>query len=313
LSRSDGLSLFRLRVFTAVVEEGGYAAAARALDIAQPTVIFHVRALDQIYDSRLLHFQDRKVVLTPAGQAVYRAARLMLRDARNLERVVQEVREGQVGQLQVGASMALEMPSFLERILAPFRHAHPRVRLTIHFGHSIDLAERVHDRELDLAYVLSWHFPKGVHHERLHDAEFVYVVAPHHPLARLERVTPQQIADAGIIAAPIDSLTWANYTMLLRASGVENPNIVVEMDGFQPRVLAAQAGWGVLGMFVPPYARATPLVGLQRLRLETPPPRAELSLVTIDESLWTPVVASFAQWLRHATETPVAGPDAAGV
>ena len=174
--------------------------------------------------------------------------------------------------------MALEMPSFLEHVLAPFHRAHPRVQLAIHFGHSIDLAERVRNRELDLAYVLSFHFPKGVQHERLHDAEFVYVVAPHHPLARLERVTPQQIADAGIIAAPI-----------------------VEMDGFQPRVLAAQAGWGVLGMFVPPYARATPLVGLQQLRLETPPPLAELSLVTKDESLWTPVVASFVQWLRQAT------------
>jgi len=178
--------------------------------------------------------------------------------------------------------MALEMPSFLEHVLAPFHRAHPRVQLAIHFGHSIDLAERVRNRELDLAYVLSFHFPKGVQHERLHDAEFVYVVAPHHPLARFERVTPRQAADAGIIAAPIDSLTWASYTLLMRASGVENPNIVVEMDGFQPRVLAAQAGWGVLGMFVPPYARATPLVGLQQLRLETPPPLAELSLVTMD-------------------------------
>jgi DNA-binding transcriptional LysR family regulator len=302
LSGSDGLSLFRLRVFTAVVEAGGYAAAARALDVAQPTVIFHVRALDQIYNSRLVLFQDRKIVMTAAGQAVYRAAKLMLRDAQNLERAVQEVRDGQVGQLQIGASMALEVPSFLEHILAPFRHAHPRVRLTIHFGPSIDLAERVRDRELDLAYVLSWHFPEGVHHERLHDAEFVYVVAPHHPLARFDRVTPQQVADAGIIAAPIDSLTWANYTALMRATGVENPNIVVEMDGFQPRVLAAQAGWGVLGMFIPPYARALPLVGLQKLRLDTPPPLTELSLVTSDESLWTPVVASFVQWLRHPAQ-----------
>jgi DNA-binding transcriptional LysR family regulator len=301
LSAYDGLSLFRLRVFTVVVEEGGYAAAARALDIAQPTVIFHVRALDQIYASRLLQFQDRKVVLTPAGEAVYRAARVMLRDARNLERVVHEVRDGQVGQLQLGASMALELPSFMVRVIAPFHQAHPRVRLRIHFGHSVRLAEQVRDRGLDLAYVLSWHFPKGLHHERLHDAEFVYVVASHHPLARLERVTPDQIADAGMITAPIDSLEWANYALLLRASGIEDPRIAVEMDGFQSRVLAAQAGMGVLGMFVPPYARATPLVGLQQLRLETPPPRAELSLVSVEESLWTPVVASFVEWLRQVT------------
>jgi DNA-binding transcriptional LysR family regulator len=301
---SDGLSLFRLRVFVAVVDEGGYAAAARALDVAQPTVIFHVRALCRIYNAQLLLFENHKLVLTPAGQAVYRAAKLLLRDAGNLQRAVEELRDGQVGQLKVGASMALEMPSFLRHVLAPFRRAHPRVQLAVHFGHSVDIAERVHNRELDLAYVLNFHFPNGVRHERLHDAEFVFVVSPHHPLARLERITPHQIADAGIIAAPIDSVTWANYILLLRASGIENPTIALEMDGFQPRVLAAQLGWGVLGMFVPPYARGAPLEGLQVLRLERPPALAELSLVTLDESLWTPAVASFAELLRAIAHTP---------
>jgi hypothetical protein len=47
------------------------------------------------------------------------------------------------------------------------------------------------------------------------------VVAPHHPLARLEHVTPQQIADAGIIAAPIDSLAWASVTLLMRPQGLK--------------------------------------------------------------------------------------------
>jgi DNA-binding transcriptional LysR family regulator len=306
LSGYDGLSLFRLRVFVAVVDEGGYAAAARVLDVAQPTVAFHVQALERLYATRLLQFHDRRVVLTPAGEAVLRGARVMLQDAHNLERLVREVRDGAVGHLTLGASMALELPSFFTCILAPFRAAWPRVGLSIHFGHSIGLAERVADRTLDLAYVLSWHFPSGVHHEPLHEAEFVYMVAAHHPLARAERVTPRQIAEAGIIAAPIDSLEWANYDRLLRASGVSDPRIAAEIEGFQPRVLAAQAGWGVLGMFVPPFAGQplAPPLGLKQLHLDGPPARAEFSLVSADERLWTPVVASFADWLRQATARP---------
>jgi DNA-binding transcriptional LysR family regulator len=278
------------------------------LDLAQPTVMFHVRALDQVYKSPLLLFHNRKLVLTTPGQLVYRAAKLILRDAGNLARAVEEVRDGQVGQLKLGASMALEMPSFLEHVLGPFRRAHPRVQLAVHFGHSIDLAERVYNRELDLAYVLNFHFPNGVRHERLHDAELVYVVAPHHPLARLEWVTAEQIASAGIIAAPLDSLTWANYTTLLRGSGIENPNIAAEIDGFQPRVLAAQLGWGVLCMFLPPYARAMPLQGLHELRLRKPTPRVEFHLVTTDESFWSPSVINFADWLRQATRTSASSP-----
>ena len=294
----EGLSLFRLLVFTTVVDKGGYSAAAASLDLSQPTVSFHVRALEKHFGARLLLYRERGVHLTAEGEAVYRAAQAMLRDAERLRQTVEQLRGGELGRLQIGASMAFEIPAYFERVLGPFRRAHPGVHLSMTFGHSVRLAEAVRDHALDFAYVLDWHLPSGVHHQSLHEAEFVFMVAPSHPLARREVVSPAAITDVGIISAPVDSLEWANYSALLRASGVAHPRVNVEVDGIQARVLAAQAGLGVLGMFVPPYADDASFAPLVRLRLEQPPARAQFGLVSREPHLWTSVMDAFATRLR---------------
>src|SRR5215208_4998285 len=116
---------------------------------------------------------------------------------------IRNLGEGQSGQLRVGASMAFELSAFFERIVAPFRRSHPRVQLTLQFGHSVRLAEAVHDDQLDLAYVINWRLPTGAGYERLHSGDFVLMVAADHPLARKRQVASEDVYAAGLITAPI--------------------------------------------------------------------------------------------------------------
>lgn len=56
------------RVFQCVVDEGGFAAAARKMDLT-PTVVTHlVQDLEQSLGVRLLHRTTRKMSLTQAGE-----------------------------------------------------------------------------------------------------------------------------------------------------------------------------------------------------------------------------------------------------
>ena len=71
--------------------------------------------------------------------------------------------------MRIGASMAFELPAFFQLVVAPFQRAHPRVQLAVEFGHSLRLAEAVHDKRLDLAYVVNWRLPAGARYSRLHD------------------------------------------------------------------------------------------------------------------------------------------------
>jgi DNA-binding transcriptional LysR family regulator len=129
------------------------------------------------------------------------------------------------------------------------------------------------------------------------------MVAPHHPLARQEVVSEAQVYDAGLITAPMHSQEWPHYDQLLREAGLRRYRVALEIDGVHARLLATQAGLGVMGVFVPPYAAAQMHAVLHPLQLGQPPPRAEFGLVSREPELWTPAARQFGDWMRHIAAT----------
>jgi DNA-binding transcriptional LysR family regulator len=299
-----GLSLQRLQVFVAVVDHGGFSAAGAALDLGQPTVSFHIKALEHLLGARLLSYRERRVHLTAEGQALYRFASTLLRDAERVAATIRNIRDGQVGSLRIGASMAFELPAFFHLVVAPFQRDHPRVQLAFEFGHSVRLAEAVQEQRLDLAYVVNWRLPVGAPYTRLHDGEFVLMVATHHPLARKSPVTSEDVYGAGLITAPLFSQEWPHYEHLLRAAGLSTYRVGLEIDGVQARLAATEAGLGVMGVFVPPYAASDLARRLCRLELSGPPPRLEFGVVRRQTHERTTAAAHFEAWLERATREP---------
>lgn len=295
---AGGLDLFRLLVLVTVVERNGYSAAAEHLNVSQATVSFHVQALERFFGAKLLVYEKRAIHLTPAGEEVYRAAGPMLHESERLAQSVRDIRQGRRGRVSVGASMAFEQPFFFERVIAPFARTNEGTHLSLRFGHSVAEAEAVQSHELDLAYVIAWQLPSGVRYEPLHQALFTFLVSAEHPLAGRDGVTVDDIAEAGLIAAPLDSLEWSYYGRVLRACGLDTVDPVLEVDGIQARVLAAQAGLGVFGTFFPPYAGQDACGALVALRVDHPLPSVDVGLVSRADGTSSASVDAFADWLR---------------
>lgn len=294
-------SLQRLKVFVTVVEQRGYSAAAGHLQMAQPSVSYHVHALERAVGAELVIYRNRSIHLTPEGDEVYRTARTMLNEGERLEETIEMMRGGQIGRLAIGASIAFEHQFFLDLIIAPFVHTHPDVYLALQFAHSIDLAEGVSTGSLDMAYVNDWQIPEELEFEPLHDAELIFLVAPDHELAARTEITSDDINAAGLITAPIDTGEVISYHEMLRSSGIRNPNMRIEIDGIQARKLAVQAGLGVLATFAPAYAGEHAMEPLRTLRLAGDTPRIEFGIVTRKKQPWTPLMKDMGAWLRSVT------------
>ena len=69
-----------MRVFERVVDEGGFAAAARALDMSAPVVTRLVADLEEHLGTRLLQRTTRRLSLTEAGQIYLNRVRNILQD-----------------------------------------------------------------------------------------------------------------------------------------------------------------------------------------------------------------------------------------
>jgi DNA-binding transcriptional LysR family regulator len=292
------ISLHRLRVFVTVVDVGGYTAAAALLDMAQPSVSYQVRSLERALGTDLVVYRKRDIHLTPAGEVVYRAALTILNEGSRLGDTIDRMKEGQLGRIAVGASIAFEHQFFFDLVVAPYVKAHPEAHLALRFAHSVDLAEGVSTGALDMAYVNDWLIPPDLDFQRLHASELVFLVSPDHALASRGGLTPDDINSAGLIVAPIESGEVISYHEMLSSSGIRNPRIALEIDGIQARKLAAQAGLGVLATFAPSYAGEHAMDPLRTIRLAEPTPLIEFGLLTRKDRPWTPLMEEMADWLN---------------
>lgn len=299
---SPDLSLMRLRVFAAVAEQGGYSAAARSLGLSQPTVSFHVQALEQAFGTTLLIYRERRAHLTPAGEAVHALARRTLRDVAELSAQIAGLAAGQAGRVRLAVSIAFEQAFFFREVIAPFGRAHPNIELCLRFGTSRQMVEAIRAREADLAYVMHCHMPSDVRYQPLHGSRAVFLAAETHPLAAQPGPAPAQAGDPDLIAAPLDSAEWEYYGQVIRDAGLRHYRVALEITGIQARVLAAQAGLGVLAAFWPAYAGPVTLPGLRPVRIGGDSPSGpEFGLVQRREEPVMRSVTVLASWVRHVT------------
>jgi DNA-binding transcriptional LysR family regulator len=292
------LDLFRLRVFVTVVDRNGYSAAARLLNLAQPTVSHHVSELERACGTELLHYKTRAVHLTEAGQEIYRTALVMLAEQERLIDSLGDIKKGRGGRIRLGASMSFEQQHFFEHVIAPFRRAHEATLLSVRFGHSRREAQAVLDRELDLAYVIRWHLPGDAVFEPLQQVRLTFFASPGHPLAGRESVTAAEIAIAGLITAPLNGLETGMYRESLREFGLTGDHSVLEVEGLQARLLATAAGLGVIGTFVPDDSGAAAFGDLVALPVEGTPTAIDVGLVRRAGDPRSSSTDELAGWLR---------------
>jgi DNA-binding transcriptional LysR family regulator len=292
------LDLFRLLVFVTVVDRNGYSAAARHLHLAQATVSHHVAGLEKSLGTGLIRYRQGAISLTVAGHEVYRVAQVMLREQDRLGLFLEDLRLGRSGRVRLGASMAFEQEYFFQKIIAPFCAAHPEIFLSLRFGHSRGHAQAVLDNELDVAYGIRWHLPPDVDFEPLHEARFTFLAARNHPLAAKASVTVDEIAGAGLITAPQSDIESTYYNQVLLECGLTPGRSVLEVDGLQARLLAADAGLGVLGTFIPAYAGDATRGPIVALPVEGPRPEVSVGLIRRQEEALPAGADALADWLR---------------
>ncbi|HEX2138247.1 MAG TPA: LysR substrate-binding domain-containing protein [Woeseiaceae bacterium] len=132
-------------VFVRVVQEGGFTAAARSLELSKGAVSKLVSRLEARLGARLLNRTTRRITLTEVGDAFYRRAVIALGELEDAEREVTEHTGTPRGHLRVSA------PSFygaeiLSRYLAEFRRRYPDISLELRLENRlVDLVEERFD------------------------------------------------------------------------------------------------------------------------------------------------------------------------
>jgi len=172
------MDLRRLRLFLAVVDEGGMTRAAEAAHVSQPSVSQAVRELEAELGTPLFHRVGRRVVLTAAGEALVEPARQVLRDVETGQAAVEAVAGLAAGRLDLVA-----LPTLAADPVAPlvgaFRTAHPGVDIALADpADAATVVELVASGDSELGITAEPVVGAGLTSHALHDQDLLAVLPP---------------------------------------------------------------------------------------------------------------------------------------
>ncbi|AMP01218.1 bacterial regulatory helix-turn-helix, lysR family protein [Collimonas arenae] len=183
------ISLDALLILDAIDRRGSFSAAGTELHRVPSTISYTVSKLEQDLGVQVFERQGPKVVLTRAGAELLKEGRYLLKAAEDLEHRVRRVASGWETEITVCIDSLFSINA-LETDIAAFCAVADKTRLRIARESLAGTWEALLDRRVDLLIAAPGQGPAGggYNTEPMGTISFVFVVAPTHPLAKVNKV-----------------------------------------------------------------------------------------------------------------------------
>lgn len=189
------LSLEALQIIDAIDRRGSFAKAGQELHKVASTISYVVNKLEDDLQVRLFTRNGTRVALTPAGSALLKEGRYLLRAAEELEHRVRKVQSGWETELVLCLD-GMFSPGALDEDIRAFTAVAPQTRLRFLAETLSGPWEALLERRADLLVGVAGDGPAGGGYvaRALGELAFRFAVAPSHPLAgEAEPLTPTQL------------------------------------------------------------------------------------------------------------------------
>lgn len=234
-----------LETLLAVAEHGGIGAAARALEMQQPSVTDQIKRLERHLALDLVQRGPLGSVLTTEGTAVADWARDVVSASDRLESGVAALRRRHGSQLQVSASMTIA-EYLMPRWLAELAARAPETGVSLRMRNSQQVAEDVLHDAADVGFVETPRLPAGLHKRTFAEDELVIVVGRDHPWRRKRKPrTVAELAAGQLIVREEGSGTRDAFEHALRRAGVQYASPRLKLGSTAAIKAAVHSGQGI--------------------------------------------------------------------
>jgi DNA-binding transcriptional LysR family regulator len=285
----------QLEYFLAVVDHGGVNRAAQALHLAQPSLSQAIRTLERDLGSQLFHRVGRRVVLTPAGQALVEPARQVVRGLASARASVESTAGLQAGRVEI-AAMPSQTVEPLSSMIRGFTTEYPGLSVAIRAAPTATVVlDMVKSGVTELGLLGTPEPAKapGVHLEPAGVQRFVLIAPPGSPFADGRVVRREELRGQRLIVGQTGT-GMRRLVDELQADGIELTTVVESehREAFLPLVLGG-VGCAVLTDSWAPLARQAGAT----VSLLEPPAYLQLSLASRDAPL-SPAAEAFLKVAR---------------
>ena len=231
------MDLAALRIFKAVVDEGGVNKAAARLHRVPSNVTTRVKQLEEQLGAKLFAREGRKLKLSAEGKVLLNYAEQLLRLSSEAETALRGGKPR--GTLRIGAlesTSAARLPPILSR----YHLLYPQVSVELVTGTSGALVSLVHAQEIEAAFVAEPFNAAGLEARSAFREEIVLIVPKSLPRIR----SPRDIANLTVIAFASGCSYRRRLEAWLDAAGV-HPDRTMEFQSYHTIIACVAAGSGI--------------------------------------------------------------------
>lgn len=197
------MDIHQLETFLAVVEEGSFSGAAKALGRTQPAVSQVIGRLEDELGQRLFERPARRGGMTDAGKALVEYAQRLITVREQARVALEDVRALRAGRLAIAANELTCL--YLLPVLDQFRRLYPGVSVTVQRSLASRVPASVLDYAVDLGVTTYRPAEPGLRAIVVYRDQLVFVVPPSHPLARRPEVSITMLGSESFVAHHVSS------------------------------------------------------------------------------------------------------------
>lgn len=206
----------RYRAFVAVAHQGSLSAAARSLNLSQPTVSAQVSSLEQQSKVELFYRRGYRMNLSSAGEQLLPIAQKLLALEAEADYFLRDSGQLNQGDLHLGAVG----PFHVIEMVAAYRRKRPGMKLSIRIGNSKQVLADLAHYTTDIGVLAGQHDNDDLQALLYGRHPIILFAHKDHPLARHESVPISRLDGIELIRREAGSTTQATMDEVLRNAGV---------------------------------------------------------------------------------------------
>ena len=240
MAKMPSMSSTHARAFHAVATAGSFTAAAKALNVSQPTVTTQVKALEELYGVELFYRHARGVTLTSTGRRLLDHLRHMYARQQEAIEYLEAVQGLRTGSLRLGAYGPYEVVE----ILAEFNRRYPGLEVSVRFANSATLQDDLLEHHLDVAVFGCLDQRPEIYSQAYRWSRLAVIVSKSHPWAKRKSVSLKDLARQHLIIREPRAEARRILEEALEDAGLRCSN-VTEIGGREGVIAAVAQNVGV--------------------------------------------------------------------
>ncbi|MBX2896488.1 MAG: LysR family transcriptional regulator [Cyclobacteriaceae bacterium] len=240
------MELRHLRLIKSIVEEGSITKAINKLHLTQSALSHQLKEAEYQLGTKIFLRQNKKLLLTKAGQKIYQTANEILEKLTDTEKQIKLMVLGEVGEIRISTE-CYSSYHWLPSVLKQFHLVYPNIELKIVMEATHYPLQKLLNNELDVAIVSDPIKNDNINYVELFQDEMVMVVSDNHNWTAKKYVTAEDFKAEHLFIHSLPLETVTVHQLLLAPAKISHRKIT-PLPLTEASIEMVKAGMGVMAM-----------------------------------------------------------------